>query len=197
MICQRTQRLFFKHINIVIPLNSGLHRNCENHCTEHRCTPTLAPPTSTCYLSRTMLTATYHETHKVLGIKKKKPSQTQNKSNTQTLKWPKGLTANVPWHSQRCHILALKGQRWHEEDLHDIRQLVWMLWLISLSNCNFVATVSTLLANWPSGQRLTFFLHKFQNFLRGPADFFCVKIFLVQPHFKILAEWERIWQSLV
>lgn len=138
MICQRTQRLFSEHINIVIPLNSGLHKNCENHCTEH------------CYLSRTMLTATHHETHKVLGSKKKKPSQTQNKSNTQTLKWPKGLTANVPWHSQRCHILALKGQRWHEEDLHDIRQLVWMLWLISLSNCNFVATVSTLLANWLS-----------------------------------------------
>lgn len=108
------------------------------------------PQTSTCYLSRTMLTATHHETHKVLGSKKKKPSQTQNKSNTQTLKWLKGLTANVPWHSQRCHILALKGQRWHEEDLHDIRQLVWMLWLISLSNCNFVATVSTLLANWLS-----------------------------------------------
>lgn len=44
MICQRTQRLFSEHINIVIPLNSGLHKNCENHCTEHRCTPTLAPP---------------------------------------------------------------------------------------------------------------------------------------------------------
>lgn len=138
MICQRTQRLFSEHINIVIPLNSGLHKNCENHCTEHCCTPTLAPPPQNINMLPQQNNANCYT------------PWNPHKSNTQTLKWPKGLTANVPWHSQRCHILALKGQRWHEEDLHDIRQLVWMLWLISLSNCNFVATVSTLLANWLS-----------------------------------------------
>lgn len=189
MICQRTQRLFSEHINIVIPLNSGLHKNCENHCTEHRCTPTLAPrpPTSTCYLSRTMLTATYHKTHKVLGSKKKKPSQQQQHKISPTHKHSNDPKAWRP----KCHDI-LKGAiflLWRVRD--GMRRIytilgscVWMLWLISLSDCNFVATLSTLLANWPSGQRLTFFLHKFQNFLRGPADFFCVTFFWCNPTLK-------------